>query len=136
MKGIILLFLFFGCSKSPVFNHKDEGEGLSQRVVNGKQSAELNSILYKYHWITGPSVYDESKILLTIQDKSGKLFDPPEINFQIWMPTMGHGSSPVKVEHLSQGIYSISDIYFIMEGYWELQVEDNNTFKSIGDITL
>ncbi|MFZ3230359.1 MAG: FixH family protein [Pseudobdellovibrio sp.] len=45
----------------------------------------------------------------------------------LWMPSMGHGSSPVKIEKIADGLYKVTRIYFIMPGDWEihLQLKEN-----------
>lgn len=40
----------------------------------------------------------------------------------LWMPSMGHGSSPVKVERVDVGTYRVSDVFFTMPGDWEIRV--------------
>ncbi len=47
---------------------------------------------------------------------------------KLWMPSMGHGSSPVVIKQVAEGTYEVSDIYFIMLGEWEIrfQLKNNN----------
>ncbi|MGE0526536.1 MAG: FixH family protein [Bdellovibrionales bacterium] len=58
----------------------------------------------------------------------------------LWMPSMGHGSSPVTVEHLDVGTYRASDVFFTMKGDWEIrfQVKDGGNVQdqAIIPITL
>jgi hypothetical protein len=42
---------------------------------------------------------------------------------QLWMPSMGHGSSPVTVEHLDVGTYRAKQVLFIMPGQWEIRFQ-------------
>ncbi|MCC6276513.1 MAG: FixH family protein [Oligoflexia bacterium] len=50
------------------------------------------------------------------------------IKVVLWMPSMGHGSSPVKVEQLGDRQYRASQVYFSMPGKWQIrfQIKDNN----------
>ncbi len=41
----------------------------------------------------------------------------------LWMPSMGHGSVPTKVQRLDIGTYRASDVFFIMPGEWELRFQ-------------
>jgi hypothetical protein len=44
----------------------------------------------------------------------------------LWMPSMGHGSSPVKVERLAKGLYRANRVFFNMKGDWEIRFEVAN----------
>ncbi len=44
----------------------------------------------------------------------------------LWMPAMGHGSSPVIVEKVSLGIYRAKEVYFGMKGDWQIRFEKNS----------
>lgn len=41
----------------------------------------------------------------------------------LWMPSMGHGSSPVTVDRLDVGVYRASSVFFIMKGDWEIHIQ-------------
>jgi hypothetical protein len=49
----------------------------------------------------------------------------------LFMPAMGHGSSPVTVERLDVGTYRASQVFFSMKGLWEIhfQLKDGNKIK-------
>ena len=49
---------------------------------------------------------------------------------KLWMPAMGHGSSPVKVEkakdssgNVIPGIFQGTNVYFITPGDWEVRIQ-------------
>ena len=48
------------------------------------------------------------------------------VNVFLWMPSMGHGSSPVTVERLGLGQYRASAVFFIMKGDWEIHFQVKN----------
>lgn len=52
-----------------------------------------------------------------------------DVEVVLWMPSMGHGSSPVTVAKTAPGQYSVSEVFFIMPGDWEIQIrlKDGNT---------
>lgn len=58
----------------------------------------------------------------------------------LWMPSMGHGSSPVVVERLDVGTYRASKVFFTMKGDWDIrfQLKDggNVTDQALIPITL
>jgi len=69
-----------------------------------------------------PNSYDQSPVLTSL----------PEIpNVVLWMPAMGHGSSPIEVAQLDTGTYRANHVYFVMPGIWEIhfQVRSQETVK-------
>ena len=53
-----------------------------------------------------------------------------EVAVALWMPGMGHGSSPVKVERVDVGTYRASQVFFTMKGQWEIRIQ----LKERGDV--
>lgn len=49
-----------------------------------------------------------------------------DIAIVLWMPGMGHGSSPVKVERVDMGTYLATEVFFTMKGAWEIRVQLKN----------
>lgn len=45
------------------------------------------------------------------------------VNIYLWMPEMGHGSTPPKVEFLGSEHYLVSEAYFLMPGQWEVRAD-------------
>lgn len=41
----------------------------------------------------------------------------------LWMPSMGHDSSPVQVEQLDVGTFRATDVFFVMKGQWEIRIQ-------------
>lgn len=52
---------------------------------------------------------------------------------ELWMPSMGHGTSPVAMVPAINGCTRIRDMNFLMRGVWELRVKvvsgDFGTFR-------
>lgn len=59
---------------------------------------------------------------------------PVEIPFDValvlWMPDMGHGSTPTRVERVDVGSYRATDVFFVMPGEWDLRFQ----LKEEGDL--
>ena len=86
-------------------------------------------------WIQGPKSPEES--LLRIEWKNGvnesAVEAPGKFKVSLWMPDMGHGSSPTQIQKMFDkdgrpllGIYRISNIYFTMGGKWEVRLTLKN----------
>lgn len=56
----------------------------------------------------------------------------------LWMPGMGHGSSPVTVERIDSGLYRASKVFFTMKGQWEIrfQIKNGDTIKDQAIVSI
>lgn len=99
---------------------------------NKKQSPEkaCDVVFEKAHacatiaWATAPAKSQDSKFTFTIQAIAGESLDKvlnADLEVILWMPSMGHGSSPTKVQKVNGTTYDVSDVYFIMGGDWEIR---------------
>ena len=50
-----------------------------------------------------------------------------DVNVELWMPDMNHGSSPVEVSKAAIGTYHANDVFFIMPGKWEIKFQIKNS---------
>lgn len=41
----------------------------------------------------------------------------------LWMPSMGHGSTPVAVTREGAGRFRASQVFFVMPGAWEIRIQ-------------
>ncbi|MCM2281685.1 MAG: FixH family protein [Bdellovibrionaceae bacterium] len=93
-------------------------------------------------WETEPTDEREGSFLLKFGHRdpvSGELVVEEiegEISVVLWMPSMGHGSSPVKVERLSVGAYRASDVFFVMPGDWEIRIQRRSGGRVLEQATL
>ncbi len=90
------------------------GFKLSIVWIKNQTDEETGSFLLKF-W--RPNKGDQSPVL---QDFAQTL------NVRLWMPSMGHGASPVSLQHIDIGTYQVDDVYFSMVGDWEIQVDLKN----------
>lgn len=44
----------------------------------------------------------------------------------LWMPSMGHGSTPTQTTRLDVGTYRTSQVYFVMPGEWDIRFQVKN----------
>lgn len=45
------------------------------------------------------------------------------IKVTLWMPSMGHGSTPVIVEMIAPGVFRAKEVFFLMKGDWEIRFQ-------------
>lgn len=131
-----ILFVLFGCAKP---NYQDIN--LHPYEVD-KKNYQLKMaslpIQIKLTFDQVPNGREANTFLLQLEN-----FDAAkqqEIDFNVavklWMPSMGHGSSPVKVEKIAPGLFKVTQVYFIMSGDWEIriQIKDKQTGQLIEQV--
>jgi hypothetical protein len=111
----------------PKYVSRDAGRGPSQKAVS--ERAEFAQSSLWLDWEKIPTTEDFGSFLLKFgrenaADKSPVVRDVEgQIAVVIWMPSMGHGSSPVTVEKLDTGTYRASKVFFTMPGEWEIRIQ-------------
>ena len=76
-------------------------------------------------WLeNSPAVGPESKLQIQWRNEQGEAVEiPSDFRVALFMPDMGHGSSPTKIAKLEGvGLYRVNKIYFTMPGLWEVRV--------------
>ncbi len=86
-------------------------------------------------WVRLPSEEETGIFLLRfmrLENSSAVPADAPaglRVAVKLWMPDMGHGSSPVKVVRpmnasgmTETGLYRAEEVHFVMPGAWEIRV--------------
>lgn len=121
---ILILILFVSCAKPHYVS------GLEGKIdgITGECGFLFSTedICLKTEWVQKPSESTYGEMNLNFVDRSDqtRFIDPvngPSI--VLWMPSMGHGSSPVKIERTDIGRYKASEIFFIMPGPWDIRYQ-------------
>ncbi|MDG0816308.1 FixH family protein [Bdellovibrio svalbardensis] len=87
-------------------------------------------------WTKGPQSPAESEFIVKL---SLPLKNPSQtLSAVLWMPSMGHGSSPVKIEKIEEGVFRINKVFFIMPGDWEIRfyIKDTTTIFDQATVKL
>lgn len=84
-------------------------------------------------WIKGPVLSPQESMLRLewLSNVDGSPVEAPGLfKVILWMPDMGHGSSPTQLlrEMDSQnrplmGVYRVINMFFVMSGVWEIRVQ-------------
>jgi len=138
----ILSPLFFGlllsCGYSPFLNHKNEGEQIPKTTVQETESCALlfseNTLCAFWKWEEGPKQGENRLRLFFSNHESHQPTSLSQnLNVEIWMPGMGHGSLPTHVTSVRSGEYLIENIFFSMPGEWEIRIQLLNYDGSIAE---
>ena len=142
---LISAFLFSACLTSPLLEHENASEQTStknQPKADPKCPLKFETLKLcaSLEWTKAFSEDEKGEFIVQFwkQDKpdnneNGKhdLVDPGHTVFvKLWMPSMGHGSSPVRVssskdeqENVIVGSFIASEVHFVMGGAWEIWVQ-------------
>ncbi|WP_413293575.1 FixH family protein [Bdellovibrio sp. HCB185ZH] len=129
MKNLLLGFLFLtACARpdyiDPAAINKVQSPASDKCALRMTQSQLCSSI----QWTVGPQSPAESEFILKFWNEStanenGPYIDPAgTLSVILWMPSMGHGSSPVKIDKIEPGVYRVRRVFFIMPGDWEIRI--------------
>ncbi len=76
------------------------------------------------------SSFEADKAFSSLQEARFKLFlesqngqEPQLVKVDLWMASMGHGSSPLSVSKVAPGHYDVTEAFFIMVGDWQVRVK-------------
>ncbi|MGZ5280076.1 MAG: FixH family protein, partial [Pseudobdellovibrionaceae bacterium] len=117
MKNLIVMALGFIVSATAVAQEAETAAVIS--FQNGAIKAELT-------WLDSPpTAGPESKLQVQWLNAQSEAIElDGDFRVVLFMPDMGHGSSPTKIAKLdtAPGLYRVSKVYFTMPGLWEVRV--------------
>ncbi|RYZ91710.1 MAG: serine protease spb1 [Proteobacteria bacterium] len=98
----------------------------------------------EYAWVTYPTESKPGEFLfkiyrLNLADQSPMPVDHNlKLQVVLWMPSMGHGSTPVTVTRLDVGTFSATKVFFVMPGEWEIkfQLKDEEALQDEAILSL
>lgn len=111
-------------------------DGRVTDFANSPQSQSCSLPLTKLNlclqmsWESRPNQESMGSFIVDVSDLEGHASTlPPQASLGVvlWMPSMGHGSSPVRVDPLSESRYRASRVFFIMPGEWEIHFQVHNS---------
>lgn len=126
---ILSAFIFAGLLSLTTLTLAHEHQGMAGELKFN------NGVHAHLFWEQGPQENAES--VLRIEFMNAATHSPTEVigvpKVSLWMPDMGHGSSPTALQRvldpngqIRTGVYRVLNIYFVMSGVWEVRVELNN----------
>ena len=124
MKRVVpwLALLLVSCA-NPKYAPSDSAETGDQGSGLGCQARFQGGQCVSISWEKKPTDEEFGSFLFKVfrQGATPILEDPPNVSVILWMPGMGHGSSPVTVARLDVGTYRASEVFFTMGGDWEIR---------------
>lgn len=125
---VILLLLSIGCAERKYLTPAGTPSVvILEDVCNVR--FQTSQLCVSYAWTKKPSDNSYGEMIVKVwrpnaadgsavpQDLAGA------VAVVLWMPSMGHGSSPVTVERVDVGTYRATQVFFSMPGDWEIRVQ-------------
>ncbi len=139
---VLLILPEFACGASPLLNHRSPDRDRARTSSVEGDAPESCTLRFErlgmcagLEWVRIPSEEETGVFLLRFRRFENGVTVPADapsglkVTVKLWMPDMGHGSSPVKVvrpEGASgtpeAGLYRAEDVHFVMPGAWEIRV--------------
>lgn len=118
MKQVLIsLVLFFGIVQTTMAAHDHSAEVCST----------LNAALCLHLGFHSPVTTEAaSEFMVHFTSDAQALAAITNLNVELWMPSMGHGSSPVVVTKRNDAFYKVTEAWFVMSGDWEVRVSFMN----------
>ncbi len=135
---LMLFFLIVACSGSS--SSSDEGKNDASDGWTASSNQHFRGTIT---WLTGPTVSTyENQVEIVLEPVNGEaIADVTEV--KPWMSVHGHGTdvekqliSNKKKTDSGGMTFSVSGIYFIMSGPWELEVTAQNESGSVSDVVI
>lgn len=114
-----------------VIQNPNEGMGSGPQEKASACQLKFNNSGYciSWSWEKTPTESDKGSLIFKIY--RGNLYDDTLVMIDpvstpkviLWMPSMGHGSSPTKVERLDVGTFRANEVFFVMPGDWEIRFQ-------------
>ena len=124
-----MVCLVLGACAHPKFVESQEDK-IREQLGTCEIELKESKLCASFTWDTRPT-FEKPEGVFVLEfhgdDDSSQFVDlihPLEV--VLWMPSMGHGSSPVTIEHLGMGQYRVSKVNFIMRGDWDIQIRLKN----------
>ncbi len=136
----LLILAGSSCLESPLLDHARAGSGTGMNLKEADGACPLffptSGLCASLSWETLPTNATRGSFLLRFWDaksgtENGPYVTPVDSVFsELWMPSMGHGSSPVTIAPVLDsghvpvpGVFRVADVFFIMGGHWEIWVQ-------------
>lgn len=131
-----ILALLVGCSQPKYVQESPTTENkLAQENADCRIKLSISQLCLQWSWQLKPTT-KQAGILVFKTYRLNQLDQTPvetelsgTADVVLWMPDMGHGSTPTKTERIDVGTYRVSQVFFIMPGKWEIRFQIKNENK-------
>lgn len=140
-----LAILLFGCAQPKYINvvsdsgQQNMGEEASDACL---QQFTKSNLCLVWKWENKPTSQSYGSFIfktyrLNLLDQTPlevDLIAQPEVI--LWMPSMGHGSTPTITTRVDVGSYRVTNVFFTMPGEWELRLQVKNGTEVLDEANI
>ena len=146
---LIFLLLSVGCAQ-PKYEKAPSAPGAestqAQSISDCEPRFQKSGHCLLWKWEKMPTSATMGKLVFKIARPN--LLDGTAIPVQVtevprvvlWMPSMGHGSTPTVVEAVDVGSFRVNNVFFVMPGDWEVRfqvrADDGELDEAVLDLLL
>jgi hypothetical protein len=126
--ALIMSLSQFACARA---NYQDQTP-LAKEAKPGTTTCPLyfktEDLCANYVWVAKPTEDAVGSFNLSFWKRADSSAADPALALKVllWMPEMGHGSSPVKLTKQAIGQYLVDGVFFSMRGDWQIRFQLKN----------
>jgi hypothetical protein len=129
---ILMLAVLVGCAEPKYVRDPHAGNGgtNAQEFKADCQTRFLNSgLCLTWFWETKPTSTEMGSLIFKTYRLNSVDQTPIEVDLSLtpqvilWMPSMGHGSTPTQTVKVDEGTYRATNVFFMMPGDWEIRFQ-------------
>ncbi len=106
-----------------------DGNSTTDSKADCSVKMSASGLCLKWAWNPKPTAKQAGVIVFKLfrlnqMDQTPVEVDPsgtPEV--VLWMPAMGHGSTPTHTDRIDVGTFRTNNVFFVMPGKWEIRFE-------------
>jgi hypothetical protein len=140
---VALMYLSqFACAQPNYQDAKPLARESKPGTVDCPLYFKTEDLCANYSWIAKPTEDDMGSFSLKFWNRADSVAKDPALALKVvlWMPDMGHGSSPVKLTKVAVGDYLVENVFFSMRGNWQIRFQLKNaqavTEEQIADVSF
>ena len=124
MRFLLALFLFLATScANPIYSEPDAPSTQSASLTCSAKFNAGQCVSLAWKQLPTEEDFGSFELSVFLPGEPAELVDLADLRVVLWMPSMGHGSSPVELTRKSSGLYLASNVFFSMRGDWEIRVQ-------------
>lgn len=109
----------------PEASQEDDGKGSADE---GCRLQFKSGLCLAWAWENAPANSEFASLIFKTYRLIEGQIQPEDLSgtaaLVLWMPSMGHGSSPTTVTRIEKGLYRAAKVYFVMPGAWDLHFQN------------
>lgn len=124
MKRLLLSIFFLAAScANPIYSEPDSPSTQATGLSCSAKFASGECVSLAWKQLPTEEEFGSFELSIFRTGERSEPVDVPALHVLLWMPSMGHGSSPVELNHTAPGTYLATNVFFSMRGDWEIRVQ-------------